>query len=332
MRNQIVERYPTHAGLTDERIGEIVREIFAETGFVRAQEVQRRMIYDPDKVWRVRIRGTFDGKPALLRVENLKLDVDEESIRAAFRRQTEDSRVRPPRTYATKPFDDDRGYAWSIDEFVDAPVLFLPGMRPFRPARDFVRFYRELREAVTEPFWPADVTDAEAFSRTQAATWSDLARSHDAERIDRLAPTLDRLKERILSGMRGRVLSFMHPHLSGADVRVTRDGEYVVFANHFWSWRQPGYDVAFPIWGQWLALRADHRNPESVCEITDAWLAVVVRELRPYVDPEAVRTMLLNRLYGSLLLDVPAQRHRETAASVAAMEQALVAEAERLLA
>lgn len=332
MRNQIIEKGATHVGLTQDEINRIVRDVSFETGFAAEGEVQRRFIYDPDKTWRVRIRGTFDGKPALLRIENLKLEIDEEAIREKFRAQAPSAKVRPPHTYRSASFDDAKGYAWSLDEDVGGEILFDSEGSAADAVAAFVPFYRAYREAVREPFWPAPEGDAKAFTAKQLDTWTDIARSQDAERVERLKSVTARLRDAMLSRLEEQPLVFQHAHLSGRDVRIADDGPYVVFANHFWSWRQPGYDVSFPCWGQWLALPDERRTAEAVKEITETWLGAVGQNLADVVSAEDVRTMLLNRLYGSLLLDVPAQRYHHPPESVAALEAACIAEAERLLA
>ncbi|HWR00142.1 MAG TPA: hypothetical protein VN397_04845 [Candidatus Methylomirabilis sp.] len=330
MQNRIVEKFATHQDFAPWA-NRAIEDVARATGFVPDGEVQRRFIYDPSKTWRVRVRGTLEGRPALLRIENLKLEIDEETIRASFRRQAEGSRVRPPITYATRPFDDGKGYAWSIDEYADGRMLFDSVGVSNAAARAFMPFYRAYREAVREPFWPAPEGDITAFCAQQFDGWLTVARERDASVVQRHAPLLERLRERVLGGVRGLPPRFMHAHLTGADVRVAPDGTYVVFANHFWSWRQPGYDVAFPLWGQWMALPERRRTPSAVRDITETWLAAVRGELSDVVSADDVTTMLFNRLFGSLILDIPAQRHRESEASVAALEATCIAEAERLL-
>lgn len=331
MKNAIIEKGATHVGLSKEDVDRIEREVSSETGFAADGEVQRRFIYDPDKTWRVRIRGTFEGKPAQLRIENLKLEIDEESIREKFRAQVAGSKVRPPLTYQTRSFDDAKGYGWSLDEDVGGKSLFDPSGSAAEAVAAFVPFYRAYRDAVREPFWPASEGDAVAFTRAQLEKWEEIARSQDPVRVNRFSDMAERLKGAMLGRLTGKPLVFQHAHLTGNDVRIAADGAYVVFANHFWSWRQPGYDVSFSIWGQWLALPDGKRTPDAVKAITSAWLDAVERDLEDLVAPDAVLTMLLNRLYGSLLLDIPAQRHQRSPESVAALETACIAEADRLL-
>lgn len=331
--NRIPAKWSTQQDFSPH-LGRVVAEITAETGFVAEGEVQRRMIYDPDKTWRVRFSGTYQGKPALLRVENLKLERDEEAIREAFRHQARGSRVRPPRTYFSKPFDESKGYAFSIDEQVNGNILFDPAGEAITAVQKFIPFYRELRRAVTEPFWPNATGDVHSYSAQQADAWLKLAQEKNPAHTKTVLPMVRRLREAMLASLPEQPLRFMHAHLSGWDVRVDEEGDYVVFANHFWSWRQSGYDVAFPLWGQWMALPVDHRSAHDVQAVTETWLDAVRRELDGLVSFAELRPLLFNRLYGSLLLDIPAKKSHEaeTPASVQALEDACLAESERLLA
>ncbi len=305
------------------------------------------MLYDMDKTWRVRIHGAYDGMPALLRIENLKLETDEERVRAAFRAQS-GGMIRPPVTFVSAPFDNAVGYAWSIDEAVGDQILFDPTGDPAEGARAFLKFYVTLRRAVRKPFLDhPQVDDAAAFGAEQAKKWTEIAQQRDPDVMSRHVVLLDRLRDRFIVPMRRKKLVFCHAHLSGWDVRIGPGGSYVVFANHFWSWRQPGYDIAFPIWGMWMALPPEQQTPEDVRAITDVWLQCLFPQppegvdlderhpvpldgIRHWVAPEDLRTMLLNRCFGSLILDLPAKRGQET--HVDRLEAAVVAEAERLLA
>lgn len=331
MRNQIVEKTPTHKGLTAGKIAKILTALAAETGIVVSKEVQRRFLYDVNKTWRVRFEVMYQGKPALLKIENMKLEIDEEVIREKFRAAARGYKVRPPHTYAYAAFDDKKGYTWSIDEFVEGEPLFELDADPTVAATRFTSFYKEFRGVVARPFWPVESTDAEAFSVIQLGGWMKLAEQKNPECLTRHAQILGRLSEHIVRGMKRQLLSFTHPHLAGTDVRVVGN-EYIVFANEFFSWRQPGYPLAFPIWNQWLSLRDEHRSHAYVQRITDTWLATIERDLKTEISSIGlVKTMLLNRILGSIILDLPAQRARHSVESVAALEDALLTEANRLI-
>ena len=82
--NSVVRHYLEHHDFTPE-LTRALQIVSSEIGFLPEEELDRRTIYDASKVWRVRIKGTWNGAPAVLRLENIKLEQDEEGIRAAFR-------------------------------------------------------------------------------------------------------------------------------------------------------------------------------------------------------------------------------------------------------
>lgn len=328
--NKIIQKFGEFVPWTDERIWKTVEDISAETGFIAGGEVQRRFIYDRNQTWRLRIEGIFNVQPASLLLQCLKLENDEEDIRRAFRAQASGSLVRPPRTLAHRAFDDSRGYGYSLDELVSAPPFFLPGDAPEVSTKAFVPFYRELRNAIREPFWPVEDNDAEAFSRQQFSEWRELAQKRNPDKLAQHRILLDELEVRVIKAMADHELVFRQAHLAGGDVRAAQN-EWVVFANHFWSWRQPGYDLAFAIWNQWMALDADHRTADGVTHVTETWLTAIRTSLADHVEADDVRMMLLNRCFGSLILDIPAKKERHGAQELAAWESAVAAEAKRLL-
>lgn len=330
--NAIIQKYSSQEDLSP-KLSVITDEICRETGFVLGEELHRRFIYEKEKTWRVKYAGEYQGKPAVLLILGMKLEEDEEAIRQAFRAQAEGSRVRPPHTFFHRAFDDSKGYGFTIEERVNGPMLYAPDEDPFKAAATFVVFYRELRKAVLKPFWPNEQGDARTFSMDQLDGWMKLAEQKEPGSTARYQNTLDRLRGAISKGMDGKELRFIHPHLCGPDVRLGSEGAYVVFVNHFWSWRQPSYDLAFPIWHQWMHLPVGKRTAANVQRITDAWLNAVKKELPDLVDLACLRVMLLNRVFGSLILDLPAKANLtpESPETVNPMFEALIAEGERLL-
>jgi hypothetical protein len=315
--NNIIDKFSQQEDLSP-KLEKITEEICRETGFILGEELHRRFIYDKNKTWRVKYSGTYQNKPAVLLIDGMKHEEDEETIRIAFREQAAGLRVRPPMTYAHQVFDENKGYGFTLEERVDGPMLYRPDEDPEIASAKFAEFYHALNKAVTKPFWPNEHgPSAQDFSAKQLDKWEKLANEKG----------LEWLRAGILQGMEGKELRFMHPHLCGPDVRLGENGEFIVFANHFWSWRQPGYDIAFPIWHQWMHLSHASRDTLHVSRITDAWMK------QNLADEKDVRAMLLNRVFGSLILDLPAKAKLapESEASVAPMYEAFLAEAERLL-
>lgn len=334
--NAILHNYTALRGFTQEAVDRALKEICDETGFIPDQEILRRYIFDPAKIWRVHFRGMWGGQSASLCIDKMRHESEEEEIRQAFRHQVRMlgiRTVRPSRTYVHRAFDEERGYGWDLGEAMSDRLLFAPDREsPMLAAQSFAHFYRELRRGVNEPFWPCEHADAETFSRDQLNEWKQLAMERHPDHATRVMPIIDRLATPYLAAMKHRSLRFMHAHLTGTDVRIGPAGEYVVGANFFWKWRQPAYDVSFPMWGQWLALPLDQRTPRIVSSITETWLKMVHHELYDLVDAEDIQFMVMNRLIGALLLDVQAQRSGGVEPkAVHALEASLIIEANRIL-
>lgn len=330
--NRTIDKYFEQEDLTP-RLAEITRAICDETGFILGEEFHRRFLYDRDKTWRVKYAGTFEERPAVLLVVGMKPEEDEEGIREAFRAQAKGTRVRPPHTYVHRPFDEGKGYGFMIEERVDAPPLFDVEGDPVAAARAFASFYRQLRLAVAKPFWDNEHGSLREFTERQAEKWIELAKRKHPEAFARVEPHALHLRDAMLAALRDTGhLQFMHAHLAPGDVRHLSSDEYVVFANHFWSWRQSAYDVAFAVWQQWMHLPVGRRTPEDVARITNTWRDEITSACPEYVRTEDLHAMLLNRLLGSLILDVPAKERLapESPATVAPLYEAFVKEGKRL--
>jgi hypothetical protein len=324
--NNIIDKFSTQQDLSP-RLASITKEICGQTGFVLGEELHRRFIYEKDKTWRVKYSGDFQGKSAVLLIVGMKLEEDEEAIRIAFREQAKGSRVRPPHTYVHQAFDEAKGYGFIIEEKVDGPMLYKPDEDPESASAKFADLYRELKKAITKPFWPNEEGSAKEFSDKQLDKWLKIAEEKEPGSTKRFANELEKFRAAILSGMEGKELVFVHPHLCGPDIRLGPEGEYIVFVNHFWSWRQPGYDIAFPIWHQWMHLPEGKRSAADVQRITKAWMK------QGLADESDMKPMLLNRVFGSLILDLPAKGKLppETKVGVEPMFASFIAEGERLL-
>lgn len=339
MQPNLVHSSPT---MEDGRptLAHALAEVSAKTGFLPSnpENTQVRFAYQADKTWRQRVFGIYQGRPASLRLDSHRLPVEEETMRDKFRQQSGLGKifhVRPPHTLAWQPFDPVKGYGWSIDEPGGEEVLFASGQPAAQAAAAFLACWRELWMAVREPFWYPDIVLANELSAGQSSSWRETSHKLGHDAALRHGGLLMRLEQAVQGRQAGKKTRFQHAHLAGSDVRLKQDGngqkEWVVFANHFWSWRQPGYDVAFAIWQQWMSLPLDGSGPQPVQHITQAWLEALSKNVGALVSVEDVISMLLNRCIGSLLLDLPEKRKREPVALVDAREQELCAEALRLL-
>ncbi len=217
MENDIVSKFLSHQDF-NPTLKASIDQVCDQYGFKPVAIISQRNIYQPDKAWRFRIQGSWQDRGAVLRIENLKLEIDEEDIRQAFRAQCVGRKVRPPETYLSQPFSQALGYGFSIEEIVHGQDLFDPAGEP-QAAFAFSLFYRELRTAVTKPFWGPPTEDAKEYSIKQADKWFKLAMEVYPGHTNKIGSLAMRLRDRILDGLEGKALSFQHALLSQNPIR-----------------------------------------------------------------------------------------------------------------
>lgn len=74
MSNKITEKYFIQDDFS-QRETDVLAQVTAETGFIVEKEIFRGIIYDKNKVGSLIYKGTFDGKPAVLKLQGLKPEV-----------------------------------------------------------------------------------------------------------------------------------------------------------------------------------------------------------------------------------------------------------------
>ena len=144
MGNKITEKYFTQDDFS-RREAEVLVQVTAETGFIVEKEIFRGVIYDKNKVGSLIYKGAFGGKPAVLKLQGLKPEIEEGEIIKHFTNQNQSKSVRIPILYAYKPWTENRGYGYLITEYIDAPKIFKMPFATSQQMNDFARFYQEYR-------------------------------------------------------------------------------------------------------------------------------------------------------------------------------------------
>ncbi len=329
---QIVSRYPDYQDLIP-RLARILEELSSREGLSIGVEERRLMIYDADKVWRVFYTGTYHGAPATIRVDGMDMQIPEdlyvERFRAVLRRSratvaVATAEVRPPHVLMSEAFEAMRGYGFTVEESVQGEAAWNAKDDPAVVSEAFMRLYRVLRVLLREPFLPApEDLDAQRFHNEQYAGWLKVARAMHTDHTERVHERVRLLYAASRELLAGKKRTFQHAHLAPENCTRAASGEYVLRANHFWGWRQPLYDVAFGVWQQWLSLPVERCTMQEVARIADIWKKNLQEVIGDEFGDDAWRAMLLNRVYGAVLLDLP-PRITDEAQRTTQLEEALL--------
>lgn len=307
MANKITEKYFSQKDFS-RREKEVLAEITKKSGFVVDEEIYRGVIYERTKVGSLIYRGRWRKKPAVLKIQGLKPEVDEGRMIRLLNAQNQSRIVRAPRLYAHQPWSAKRGYGYLIIEYIDAPKIFKMPFAAPEQMNEFARFYQEYRTSVlTSPWLEPEDSDSLSFTVRRIEHWREISESKKRLRLQDYAPCLMRYYPIAVEHLPSIPMTFCHGHLSAEDVFRLPDGSLVILSNLFWSYRPQYYDLAFNIWACLQHIRDTNYSFAEMLRYVNDWLAAYRRipVVRSDGDFERKITVLLaERTVGAILVDL----------------------------
>lgn len=309
MSNKITEKYFTQDDFS-QREADVLAQVTAETGFIVEKEIFRGMIYDKNKVGSLIYKGIFDSKPAVLKLQGLKPEVDEGEIVKHFTAQSKSKLVRVPALYVHKPWTEERGYGYLITEYLDAPKIFEMPFASAEQMQDFARFYQEYRtSALTRSWIEPETKDSLTFTVHRVDHWRKISEHKKRLALVDYAPYLVRYYPVAIKHLPTIPMVFCHGHLTANDIYRLDDGSFVVLSNLFWSYRPQWYDLAFNVWSCLMHIRDTNYTFEQLLEHVEKWLATyrsipVVQQDKEF--ERKITVLLLERTMGAILVDLGA--------------------------
>ncbi|MFO0704544.1 MAG: hypothetical protein U0517_01025 [Candidatus Andersenbacteria bacterium] len=290
-----------------QREKEVLKKVLGKTGFVVKRELFRGVIFDTHKLGSVILLGTWQSKPAVLKLQGLKIGVDEVEMFRQFSRQNKNPRVRVPRLYAHEPWEPERGYGYHIMEYIDAaPILKMPWPSKAELTR-FAQFYEEYRTSIRKPWVAKPSGDVVAFGTERLERWRTIRESKEGNDPKEYAGQLEHFTRLAKKAYRAIELVFCHGHLTANDVYPVGE-QFVLMSNIYWTWRPPLYDAVFAIWGCLIRMDGSTDTADNAFELIGDWLNHY-RQHSPHfaATPNLERMFwiaLLERLMGVLLADL----------------------------
>lgn len=309
MSNNITEKYFTQDDFSRQE-ADVLARVTAETGFVVEKEIFRGTIYDKNKVGSLIYKGMLKAKPAVLKLQGLKPEVDEGEIIKRFTAQSKSKIVRVPALYVHEPWTEGHGYGYLITEYLAAPKIFeMPFATP-EQMKDFARFYREYRtSALTRSWMEPETKDSLTFTIRRVDHWRKISEHKKRLALADYAPYLVRYYPLAVKHLPSIPMVFCHGHLTADDIYRLNDGSFVVLSNLYWSYRPQGYDLAFNIWSCLMHIRDTSYTFEQLVKYIDKWLATYRAIPAVHQDKDFDRTitvLLLERTMGAILVDLGA--------------------------
>jgi len=315
MSNRITEKYFDKRGFI-EKEKEILEEIKNKTGFIFEKEIFRGEIYDKDKVGSLLYQGRWQNKPAVLKVQGLKLEIDEVDIINTFNKQNKSEKVRLPELYDSLKWNKQNGYGYLLMEFVGAPMIYNPPFADLEQIKDFCGFYEKYKtKAINKPFFPQAVYEQSSlvFTVQRVSHWAKIAESKNTLTESDIK-NLEKFLSLIGKHLPSVKMEFMHGHLTYSDVLKASNNEYVLMSNLFWSYRPEYYDTVFHLWAGVKSIRDLSVTLGQVIQYLQNWIEEYKKLSLIKNDPDFERKfnlMMAERCIGALLVDLRNQSYHK---------------------
>lgn len=310
MNNQIVSKY-FEQGDFSEREKEVLGEILSKTGFRVEKEIYRGMILEKNKVGSLIYSGVWNEKPAVLKIQGLKPQMDEPENILNFKNQNKSDLIRTSEIYGYENWNKDREYGYMINEKVDYPKIFEMPIASKEQMEDFANFYQEYKvKAISIPWIekPADFNVAKKVFES-VDNWKKIAESKNIPQKEEYEDILKDFYRIMPEHLDIFSMEFCHNHLSSDDIRKTPGGEYIIMSNLFWGYNLKWHDLSFNIWACMHKIRDNDFSFVEMVGYLDKWLKIykeipVVREDKNF--DHKITALLLGKTLGSILVDLGA--------------------------
>jgi hypothetical protein len=249
MENNVVAKYFSYQK-TEEEAKLLTEKIAREINFTIEAKIFFGKIYDQDKVGSYIVKGKYNDKLAVLKMQLLGLPMDEVEIIKKFNEQNESKIIRLPEVFLHKEFERERGYGYIVSEYINYPHIYRSPFATEVEKNDFLFFYEEYRNnCLNKPFFPKNeegncIPD---FFKERVEKWASIAESKNNLTDFALAVKNDFIGI-VDSGVDFIGFDFQHGHLTQSDIYCGQN-EYVLLSNLFWEYKPEWYDTTFHLWG-----------------------------------------------------------------------------------
>ncbi|MCL5099621.1 MAG: hypothetical protein M1158_00665 [Candidatus Marsarchaeota archaeon] len=303
----------------------VLDEVIRKTGFVPEKEIFRgEQIYAKGKplLGSVHYSGTYEGKPAVLKLQGLKVEVSEALMARNFERQNRSKIIHAPKIYRNEEWSAKRGYGFTISELIEGRPIYGTPFATERQMKEFARFYQEYKtRAITRPWVSADPGRIHISTPSRSSTaleavmksverWRSNAEERGRLEFDDYARCLVRFYPLAAEYIPRMKLEFMHGELMAQHVLRMRDGTYRILSNILWRYALEWNDLAKNVWWNLLQIHSNSCTLKEVTAYVEKWLKVyrtipVVKRDKNF--GRKIDFLMLERMIGTIIGDMGSQ-------------------------
>ena len=304
MTNKITEKYFIQTDFS-KKSTKALKKAVSETKFEISKEIWRGVIYSQNKVGSVIFDGKYQNRPAILKLQGLKTELDEIKIHQLFNKFNKSKTVRLPELYDGKRWNEQSGFGYSIQEKISGKNIFkMPFASPSQK-KLFADFYNEYKNKVVAKAWWPNKINTNAFVLNRLENWIKICKHEKTWDEKEMGTRVKLFKTLVNTKFNSIPMVFSHGHLTANDVFID-NGKFILMSNLFWSYRPKYYDLAFNVWACLLKLSSSDSFKKANQLIAD-WIKMY--KTIPWVKKqkdfdETFKLLLLERLIGTIIVDL----------------------------
>jgi hypothetical protein len=199
-----------------------------------------------EKVGAATLLGSYQGTPAVLKVQFVKPHTPEYVLIREFAKRARGMRIRPPRIFDIQEWGSHGPFEMTVMEIAPEPVIPADKLALDGDIKVFFQAFREYRKVAVKPFVQQPATLARDKVIESFHMWKIIRARLDTQGIisSRYQKVIDEAINYLHEAYGDTTLSFCHGHFSARDVRAVGN-EWVLLSNLYWSFRVPLYDLVF---------------------------------------------------------------------------------------
>ena len=307
MENIITGKYFSQGNFS-QREKEVLAQMLKETGFRPEKEIFRGVIYEKNKVGSLIYRGEYKKKPAVLKLQGLKPEIDEVEMINGFIKQNKSLSIRVPKLYFYKKWNKDKGYGFLISEYIEAPKIFEMPFAAEEEMKEFGRFYQEYRTlALTNPWLEPTAKNSLEFTLKRVENWRKISEHKKKLKKEDYIPFLEKFDYLAKEHFPSIPLIFCHRHITANDIYKMPDGSFVLFSNLFWGYCPQWYELTFNVWACMQHIRDTNYSFRKWINYVEKWRQFYHQIPIVKKDKDFDRKLninLLERTMGAILVDI----------------------------
>jgi len=224
----------------------LVKKIEKLTGFKSKETVNKSAWWSSKKIGAIHLKGSFQNKNAVLKIELIKPTISEFENIKNFEKQNKSKIIRLPKIYYFLPWNDDNQFEVLIMEDVGKNKLVkIPTNE--KNIDDFFKVIKEYKKNCLRKPWLEKPTSTSMLIKTHFNKWLKIRKMLYSNHPYIKKEDLDLINQAIkilVKNYQNIPLEFVHGHLGDSDFYKVGN-EVVILSNLYWSWRPPFYDVVF---------------------------------------------------------------------------------------